>query len=85
VRFSIFGSPGAAVPWKNAGEARAWPIAVPELTRSACIKLNMQAALRHRCKRVVIYHRALPQRPGPPWRGRRSIIFRPTVSFIARG
>src|ERR1700733_8658274 len=42
-------------------------LAVPELTRSASIKLNRRVSLRRHEEALSLRHRAIsPKRPGPP-------------------
>jgi hypothetical protein len=50
--------------------------AVPELTRSADIKLNERLSLRGQAKALALRHRTVsPNVLGPPWQSRQAIIF----------
>jgi hypothetical protein len=51
-------------------------LVVPDLTRSADIKLNARVSLRRHRERVVIIYRTIFRRPDPAWQSRQAIIFR---------
>jgi hypothetical protein len=60
------------------------PFAVPELTRSADIKLNKRLPLRSRANRLRSLYRTLPQRPASrSWQSRQAIIFRLAALFCS--
>jgi hypothetical protein len=56
-------------------------IPVPELTRSADIKLNTRVSLRHRADKIRSPHRTLPHVRPTPKQSRRAIIFRSAALF----
>jgi hypothetical protein len=58
--------------------------AVPELTRSAPIKLNKRVSLRKRANYIRLLYRTLPQRPASRSRqSRQAIIFRLAALFCS--
>jgi hypothetical protein len=61
------------------------PFAVPELTRSAPIKLNKRVSLRKHANCIRLFYRTLPQRPASRSRhSRQAIILRLAALFFSR-